>query len=77
MDQSNQLELWTVCRYPTDHPNHFTARKALIDKGHTIMTDEVVLADTLEEIRNTMRMRGLVWTPSDDTDDPVIVEVWL
>jgi hypothetical protein len=76
--QNDGFELWTVCAHPSDYPDHFTARKSVIcPDGATVMTGDVTLADTLEEIRDAMELRGLCRIVRDLEDDAVIVEVWL
>jgi len=77
MSNETLLEMWTVCSHPSDFPNNYTARRSVIHQGHVEMTGDVILGDTLAEVRNEMIMRGLTNIPRNPADDPVIVEVWL
>jgi hypothetical protein len=75
---TGHLSLWTVCRFPEDYPDKYTARRAEIHSGGTtVMTGEVFVGDTLGEVRQRMRNLGLVCLTRHPEDDPVIVEVWL
>jgi hypothetical protein len=69
------LSLWTICKNPTDYPNKFTARQFVIKPNEVVTTHNLIVENTLEEIRQ--HMKGLVRIPRDINDDPVIVEVWI
>jgi hypothetical protein len=69
------LNLWTICKNPADYPNKFTARQFIIKPNKIIITHNLIVEDTLEEIRQ--HMQGLVRIPRDINDDPVIVEIWI
>lgn len=73
----NELAIWTVCRFPSDFPDKFTARKHLILEGRSETTNEVYVADTLAAIREQMAIMGLTVLPRDPKDDPIIVESWI
>jgi hypothetical protein len=70
------LGIWTVYDHPRDFPDCFVARRSLSSAGGIFMTDEVVTAATLEELR-ALLPPGLYRIDRDPLDDPVIVEVWL
>jgi len=74
---ADDLAIWTVCRFPTDFPNQFTARKSTIQTGTVEVSSEVIVADTLAQIRAQMEHMGLTRLPRDPADDPVIVEAWI
>jgi len=77
MTHDDELAIWTVCRFPTDFPDKFTARKSLILAGRYEVTSEVYVADTLAAIRAQMEQMGLTPLPRDPADDPIIVESWI
>ncbi len=68
----NELPMWVVYEKPSDFPDKFVLRKWLNDEP----TEEIQIADTLEDIRKKVP-EGLVKISRDLRDDPVIVEVWL
>lgn len=74
---TDELAIWTVCRFPSDYPDKFTARKSLILEGRYQVTNELYVADTLAAIRAVMSGMGLAQLPRDPRDDPVIVESWI
>lgn len=68
--------MWTVCTGTTDYGDKYTARPHTVtDDGHFV-GKEVLVADTLDEIRELLPP-GLTMLPRQDADDPVIVECWL
>jgi hypothetical protein len=70
------LAMWIVYDHPTDHPDHFVARKWLINSEGQHPTREIIDSITLEGLRAQLPP-GLVCLPRDPTDPPKIVEVWL
>lgn len=77
MSEPDGLPIWTVCRFPADFPNQFTARKSTVLAGKVEISTEVYVADTLAQIRTQMQDMGLTCLPRDPKDDPVIVESWI
>jgi hypothetical protein len=76
MEKNNGfLHMWSVYDHPKDQPNHFVARLWLIGDGKLIPTNDMFIADTLEEVRSLLPP-GLVCVPRDPGDDPVILETW-
>ena len=73
---ADALPIWTVYEHPSDMPDKYVARMFLCTK-YAIATDEVIVADTLDEVRKTLACRGLIRITRHQTDDPVIVETWL
>jgi len=67
------VNIWTVYRSPLDFPGKFIARRFVLDKP----TRDVIIADTLEEIRERLSRKGLARFGRFEGDDPVIVETWL
>lgn len=74
---SEQLEMWTVYKHPKDHPDKYVARKFVIEPLQVIATNDMFVADSLEEIRLLLPDQGLHCLPRYENDDPNIVEVWL
>lgn len=66
------LYLWVIYDHPRDYPCQWVARKWNYDKP----TDEVLGADTLEQLRE-MLPPGLFGLRSSVDDDPCIREIWL
>lgn len=66
------LNLWTIYASPTDYPGKFVARRFEMDRP----TSEVILADTLDEVRSLLP-RGLTCIGRSSYDEPQIVETWL
>lgn len=67
------LEIWTVYDHPEDYPNCFVARKFLNDQP----TDELIVGQNVEEIRQMFRNKGLQVVPRCPGDMPSILEIWL
>lgn len=66
------LEIWVVYDNPTDYPGKFVARRTL----SSVPTEEVLLADSLDELRERAP-RGLVVLPRHSGDPAHVVETWL
>jgi hypothetical protein len=67
------LSLWTIYDHPTDYPDNFVAREFLLDKP----TDNVLIANSLEQLREAFRRAGLCCITRHPSDDAKIVETWL
>jgi hypothetical protein len=72
------LEMWTVYHGPRDYPGQYVARKFLIigGRGEPVPTDDMFVAQTLEEIRELLPP-GLYNLGRQDGDQPQIVESWV
>lgn len=71
------LPMWTVYERPKDYPKHFVARRFMImSMGNFAITDDVLVANTLDEVR-AMLPPGLYRLDRQPNDDRNIVEVWL
>jgi len=77
MSERDRLEMWTVYDHPLDHPEHFVARRWVIEAEGPRATGTLYKSAELERIRAAMRAFGLVKLDRDPADDPKIVEVWL
>jgi len=73
LSNSDTLGIWTVYARPRDYPAQFVARLFYLDQP----SDQVLLADTLAEIREQLAAWGLMCLPRQPGDEPHIVEVWL
>lgn len=71
----NLLEIWSITEKPTDYPEFFVARKWVIGQTPEA-TNEVLLGETLEEVRAKLPP-GLHRMNRSPEDDPVLVESWL
>lgn len=70
------MSQWVVYDHPRDFPDKFVVRRWDIGAGVVTATDEVRVADTLEEIRRLIPF-GLFRLGRFEEDDPCIVELWL
>ena len=70
------LTMWTVYRYPRDYPDSWVARRIIIKANKTLMTNDMFIAPSLDEVR-ALLPRGLYRLDRLRQDDPVIAEVWL
>jgi hypothetical protein len=66
------VSIWAIYNSPKDYPGKFVARRWEL----TTPTDEVIVADTLDEVRERLPL-GLRCLDRHSGDDPVIVETWL
>ena len=71
------LRMWTVYRHPKDYPSKYVARLFEVDSDGPRPTGSIVIAETLERLREEMMQMGLVMLTRSPGDDPVIVETWL
>lgn len=76
-EHNDPLIIWTVYDHPTDFPDNFVARKFTTDANGPRATAEVVVADSLDAIRESMVQRGLTCLTRSPEDEPQIVETWL
>lgn len=67
-----KIPMIVVYDHPIDCPTKFTARVFDVDK----LTCYAVVADSLDEIRKNISS-CFVRLDRQETDDPVIVEVWI
>jgi hypothetical protein len=67
-----------ICIYdrPNDYPERFVGRIIFINHGVVIMSNAVILADTLEELK-TKIPSSMVYLDRQENDDPKIVGVYL
>lgn len=70
--QKDRTEIWTIYEYPIDYPDKYVARKFILDKP----TQEIIIADTLEELRKKLP-KGLIRLERSEYDDEKIVECWM
>jgi hypothetical protein len=74
--RTDTMMQWVIYERPRDYPNQFVMRVWKIGAGTFSPTDDVTLADTLDEIRKNVPP-GLYCLGRYADDDPCIVEVWL
>lgn len=70
------LHMWTIYDHPPDHPRHFVVWAFDVTRAGPVATDDIQLADSLDEARELVPP-GLYCMARDPMDDPVIVETWL
>lgn len=77
-DALHQLPMWVVYRNPSDYPGKFVSRCHRWDAmtKEYAPTGELLVRDSLGEINEVLRSRGLTWLPRFGADDPVIVGTW-
>jgi hypothetical protein len=75
-DTNDKFRLWMIYDHPSDYPDSYVARLSVISSGVFEDTNEMFIADTLEEVRKLLP-RGLACLSRDPDDDKAIVEVWL
>jgi len=75
MEANNCLNVWTVYNSPRDYPGLFVARRSEARKGVVLHTHDVLIATTLEKLREQIPA-GLHCMPRDPSDEPQIVECW-
>lgn len=68
-----ELPIWVVYDHPKDYPACYVARKWLGEEP----TDAMIVAPSLELLRQWLGGMGLVRMDRFEEDDPVIMEVWL
>jgi hypothetical protein len=75
--KNDALSIWALFDRPSDYPAHAVARRSEVAGGIIHITEEIILADTVDELRHEMKRRGLYWMPRQPGHDPAIVETWL
>ena len=70
------ISQWVIYNHPRDFPDKYVMRRWDIRANEMQATDDMALADTLEEIRLSVP-RGLYRLERFRDDDPCIAEVWL
>lgn len=70
------IPMWVITENPTDFPGQFVARKWVLGRGYTAVTDAHHVADTLDAIRETIPA-GMSNIGRQPNDEPVIVECWI
>jgi hypothetical protein len=76
MEPHLEMLQWVIYDHPRDYSDKFVARLWKVSAGRMIATEEMHLADTLEEVRGKVP-QGLYRLARFLDDDPCIVEVWL
>lgn len=71
------LECWTVYHWAKDRPEEWSARKWSVSSAGLTMTDDMLTAPTLGELREQFEAFGLFPLARDPSDDPVIYETWI
>lgn len=71
------MKYWVIYRYPKDYPHNYVVRRFTMNgDGSVLPSDEVSLAETLNEAREYVPFQS-VCMPANKKDDPVIVETWI
>lgn len=73
----DDLEIWTVCKNPSDFPGMFTARRWFIRPGEQVADPAVIVAPEIDSIRKAMMAAGKYCLPRQKCDPPVVVECWI
>jgi hypothetical protein len=73
------LVMWTVYKYPNDHPGEYVARKVVIAEDFYGPSKESISSRSLRDVRNVLRSLypDLIQLNRPPDDEPHIVEVWL
>lgn len=71
------LSIWTLYDHPKDYPAGFIARRWEVYATGPVPTDDAVMANDLETLREHFRDCGLYCMPRQPGDDPVIIETWI
>lgn len=73
------LSLWVVFDHPLDFPDGYVARRQVASREGVEITDDVITAPTLDDLRKRLERRapGLTRLARQDGDVPKIVESWL
>lgn len=75
--KAGKLTIWTVYDHPSDFPEHFVARRFVVDKTGSCPTDKVIATLSLDDLRMILQMAGLTVLMRNNGDDAAIVESWL
>ena len=73
---STEMQQWVIYAHPRDYPNRYVMRRWRIQGATIVPTDDIALADSLQEIRKKLPS-GLFRLARFEDDDPCIAEVWL
>lgn len=76
MQNHGYLLIWTVTHNTKDYGDKWIARLSTLKGGDSETLRYVMIADTLEKLREGLPP-GLTCLPRQDADEPVIVEVWM
>lgn len=72
------LAMWTLYDHPADMPDcPYVARLYEVDSNGVRAPGMILWSEELEELRASMRSRGLTCLTRWPEDDPKIIEVWL
>lgn len=73
----DSLGIWTVYDHPVDMPDYYVARLFEVTAAGPVVTDQVLRAKDLAEIRVELMERGLTRLERFEQDEAHIIEVWL
>ena len=71
------LIMWTVYDHPSDYPDKFVARAHRIVEGNVLPTRNIIITDSLDDIRIAFSRDGLLCITRCPDDDQCIIETWL
>lgn len=71
------LSVWTVYERSRHRLARYVAAQQFVGEDGQTIDGEVLISDSLREVRAEMKARRLVSLARADADDPRIVEVWL
>ena len=77
MADDDSMDIWVLCKHPTDYPDKYTARRHVANAAGYGPTSDVIVDDNIDNLRVQMLERGLICIDRAAGDDPVIVESWL
>lgn len=71
------LDTWTIYDHPKDFPDHFVARKWIVNAAGPTPTQDIIVSSRLDPIREQLDGLGLVCIGRAASDDATIVETWV
>jgi hypothetical protein len=71
------LSIWTVYERSAFRAQRYVAAQQFVGEEGQTIDGELLVSDTLAEIRAEMTARRLVRLARSEADEPRIVEVWL
>jgi hypothetical protein len=75
---TDALAIWTLYDHPADMPDFpYVARLFEVDSNGVRAPGMTLWSEDLEELRASMRARGLTCLTRRPEDDSKIIEVWL
>jgi hypothetical protein len=75
-DERERLPMWVIYDHPPGYPLFYVGVKWLtLPQPHA--TNDIIFANTLDDLRNTLERKGLVCLTRSPEDDPKIIETWL